>query len=427
MTSTLTDSSSPAVTESRAAKRRRWSIGTLLVVFGLLLGWLATQTHGDSTFALSDFFAAVKLPSFTLPGLPLVIVGAVACFVGAGVFVGRVGSASLRTWVGAIAAFLGVLGFLAWAVAGRGQPFLIAGQLSGTLTFATPLIFGAMAGVVGERSGIVNIAIEGQLLAGAFTSALVGTLTGNIVAGMLAAAFAGVFVSSLLGLFAIRYLVDHVVLGVVLNMLVSGLTGFGFDAMMKGEDSARFNAAPIMGTIKIPLLGDIPFLGPILFDQKILVYLAIIAVALVWFLLFRTKWGLRVRAVGEHPRAADTVGIAVLRTQWQAILFGGMLAGLGGSFYTMNTTGSFSKDITAGAGYIALAALIMGRWHPVTAACMALFFGFVTQLASQLSAAGAPIPSELLLMLPYLATIIAVAGLIGRVRAPAHDGVAYVK
>lgn len=416
-----------STTESRDARRRRWSVGVLLVAFGLLLTFLAFRTEGESTFALSDYFAAVQLPSFTFDAARIVFVGAIDCLVIGLFFCFRVGSERSRAWLGWITAVIGVFAFLTWAVSGTGQPFLIAGQLSGTLTFATPLVFGAMAGVLCERSGVVNIAIEGQLLAGAFTSALVGTLTGNIVAGMLAAALAGMLVSTLLGLFAIRYLVDHVVLGVVLNMLVAGLTGFGFDALMKGEGAARYNQAPVMQSIPIPGLKDIPFLGPILFEQNILVYLGIVAVVVVWFGLFRTKWGLRVRAVGEHPRAADTVGIAVLRMQWQAILLGGLLAGIGGSFYTMNTTGSFSKDITAGAGYIALAAVIMGRWHPVTASLMALFFGFVTQLSSQLSTAGAPLPSDVLLMLPYLATVVAVAGLIGRVRAPAHDGVAYVK
>lgn len=416
-----------SATESLDARRRRWSVGVLLVAFGVLLTVLAFRTDGESTFALSDYFASVQLPSLTFDAAPRVFIGAIACLVIGLCFCLRVGSERLRVWLGWIAAVLGIFSFLTWAVAGTGQPFLISGQLSGTLTFATPLVFGAMAGVLCERSGVVNIAIEGQLLAGAFTSALVGTLTGNILAGMLAAALAGMLVSTLLGLFAIRYLVDHVVLGVVLNMLVAGLTGFGFDALMKGEGATRFNLAPVMQSIPIPALKDIPFLGPILFEQNILVYLGIVVVAVVWFLLFRTKWGLRVRAVGEHPRAADTVGIAVLRMQWQAILLGGLLAGIGGSFYTMNTTGSFSKDITAGAGYIALAAVIMGRWHPVTASLMALFFGFVTQLSSQLSTAGAPLPSDVLLMLPYLATVVAVAGLIGRVRAPAHDGVAYVK
>lgn len=414
-------------TESRDSRRSRLSTGSLLAAFGLVLAWLVTQTHGDVSFALSDFFDEVQLPTFTGPGLPVVATGAAVCLLAAAGYLTGLLKGRSRAWAGAIAATLGLIAFLSWAVAGLGMPFLIANQFNGTLAFATPLVFGAMAGVLGERAGVVNIAIEGQLLAGAFTSALVGTITQNIAAGMLAAAFAGVLVSFLLGLFAIRYLVDHVVLGVVLNMLVAGLTGFLFDALMKGELAARFNKAPILEPIAIPGLSAIPLLGRVLFEQTILAYLGFISVAVIWFLLFRTKWGLRVRSVGEHPRAADTVGIPVHRVQWSAILIGGFFAGMGGVFYTMGSTGSFDKGMTAGAGYIALAAVIMGRWHPVKAALMALFFGFVTQMSSQLSSMSAPLPSDLLLMLPYIATVVAVAGLIGRVRAPAHDGVAYVK
>ncbi len=182
----------------------------------------------------------------------------------------------------------------------------------------------------------------------------------------------------------------------------------------------------MLSAVKIPVLGDIPFFGPILFDQTVLVYLTYLAVAVVTFVLFQTRWGLRVRAVGEHPKAADTVGIRVKRVRYSAVLWAGVLAGLGGAFFTVGYAGSFSKDMTAGNGFIALAALIMGRWHPIGAMVAALFFGFATQLQSQLQIIQTPIPGELLLMAPYLATIIAVAGLVGRVRAPKADGEPYV-
>ena len=212
----------------------------------------------------------------------------------------------------------------------------------------------------------------------------------------------------------------------MLNLLAVGVTGFLFDQLVQPA-SAEYNNAPVLESIPIPLLSDIPFFGKVLFNQNILAYLAGLAVLVVWLILFKTSWGLRVRSVGEHPEAADTVGISVRGIRWSAVLAGGLLAGLGGSFFTLASTGSFSKEFTVGNGFIALAALIMGRWHPGLAALMALFFGFVTQMASQLQTLSTPMPSQFLLILPYVATIIAVAGLVGRVRAPAADGIPYEK
>jgi simple sugar transport system permease protein len=179
--------------------------------------------------------------------------------------------------------------------------------------------------------------------------------------------------------------------------------------------------------LPIPGLAQLPFLGSVLFSQSILAYLAAVSVVVVWLLLYRTTWGLRVRATGEHPEAVDTVGINVRRVRWSAVLAGGLFAGLGGSFFTLASTGSFSKEFTVGNGFIALAAVIMGRWRPVLATLMCLFFGFVTQMASQLQTLSTPMPSQFLLLLPYVATIIAVAGLVGRVRPPAADGIPYEK
>jgi len=298
--------------------------------------------------------------------------------------------------------------------------------IAGTLSLATPLVFGALCGVLCERAGVVNVSIEGQFLASAFAAAVVGSVTQSVPMALLAAMIAGVVMAALLALFSITYLVNQVVLGVVLNLLAVGVTGFLFDQLVQPA-SAAYNNAPVLESIPIPLLSDIPFFGKVLFNQNILAYLAGLAVLVVWLILFKTSWGLRVRSVGEHPEAADTVGISVRGVRWSAVLAGGLLAGLGGSFFTLASTGSFSKEFTVGNGFIALAALIMGRWHPGLAALMALFFGFVTQMASQLQTLSTPMPSQFLLILPYVATIIAVAGLVGRVRAPAADGIPYEK
>lgn len=414
-----------AHTESREARTQRISTGVLIGVVGLLLLWLLTKTSGSARFALSDAFAAVQLPTLSVPGFPTVAVCAVLALLAAAGFI----SGRLRrrqpALAGTIAGIAVVVGFLTWAAAGRDLPFPVANQFNGTLQLATPLVLGALCGVCCERAGVVNVAIEGQMLTAAFSAGLVGSITKSITAAIVGGVLTAVAMAALLALFSIKYLVDQVVLGVVLNLLASGLTGFLFDQLVQPNATA-YNSAPTMQQIPIPLLSKIPFIGPVLFEQTILAYTAFLAVPLVWFLLWRTKWGLRVRAVGEHPKAADTVGISVTRVRWSAVLVGGIFAGLGGAFFTIGSVGTFSKDITVGNGFVALAALIMGRWRPGLAALMALFFGFVTQMASQLQAINTPMPSQFLLILPYIATIIAVAGLVGRVRAPAADGVPYV-
>jgi ABC-type uncharacterized transport system permease subunit len=228
-------------------------------------------------------------------------------------------------------------------------------------------------------------------------------------------------------LFSIRYLVNQVVLGVVLVVFASGLTAFLLDQIPNDPDVKQYlNDPPKLEDVAIPVLSDLPIVGEAMFNQTILVYLMYASVALVTFTMFETRWGLRVRAVGEHPTAADTVGIQVKRTRWQAVLFAGVFAGLGGAYFTVGSTGSFDKDASSGNGFIALAAVIMGRWHPVYATFAALFFGFMSSLQDQLKLVN-KIPGELLTMTPYIATVVAVVGFVGRVRPPAADGEPYVK
>ncbi len=416
----------PAHLESAEKRRQRRSTGILIVVVGALLLILLVSTTGSARFALSDAFDPVQLPTVAMPGLPTVAICAVLCLVcGAAFLSGRM----RRFWpvIAAVVAGLAVVvGFLTWAAAGRDLPFPVANQFAGTLSLATPLVLGALCGVLCERSGVVNVAIEGQFLTAAFAAAVVGSITQSVPAALIAAVVAGVAMAALLALFAITYLVNQVVLGVVLNLLAVGVTGFLFDQLVQPA-ADKYNSAPVLQTIAIPGLSNIPFFGRVLFQQTILAYLAAISVVVVWWILFKTIWGLRIRSVGEHPEAADTVGISVRAIRWSAVLTGGVFAGLGGAYFTLAATGSFSKEFTVGNGFIALAALIMGRWHPVYAAIMALFFGFVTQMASQLQTLSTPMPSQFLLILPYIATIVAVAGLVGKVRAPAADGIPFEK
>jgi simple sugar transport system permease protein len=315
-----------------------------------------------------------------------------------------------------------LLSFLCWAAAGKFIPF--TGLLQGALLLSVPLIFGAMAGVLSERSGVINIAIEGQLLAGAFMSGVIASLTQNNWLGLLIAPFAGAAISWLLAVFAIKYGIDQVVLGFVLNVLVIGLTNFLYKKLLIPYQST-WNAGGTFAPIEIPLLSKIPVIGPIFFSQSIIVYLMYVVVIAIHIALFKSRWGLRTRSVGEHPTAAESVGIDVNKVRFRNVVIAGAVAGLGGAFFTLGAVGAFSKEMTAGKGFIALAALIFGRWSPMGAVAAALIFGFADNLQGLLTITGTPIPSEFMLMAPYVATIIAVSGFVGKVRAPAADGIPY--
>lgn len=391
--------------------------------------FLVAGNHADAVFRISPPGSTIEVPEITVNGFVAGVVAVVllAASTLVSVFLVRA-RRRVPLWLTALFAVVFVLGFLAWAAAGgtTSNAIPLFGLLAGGFSLAVPLIYGAMAGVISERVGVVNIAIEGQLLAGAFTAAVVATLTGQPILGMLAAAVAGVLVSFVLAAFAIKYLVDQVIVGVVLNVLVVGLTSFLFSQLL-APNKATLNSPPRLEILPIPVLSDIPLIGPMLFRQTLVVYLVYVVVALVYIGLFHTKWGLRLRAVGEHPEAADTVGIDIAKTRFWNVSLGGAIAGLGGSFFTVGSVGAFNQDMTAGAGYIALAAVIFGGWDPLKATFAALLFGFTSNLRNTLGAIGSPIPSEFLLMLPYVVTIFAVAGLVGKARGPAAAGKPYIK
>lgn len=330
-----------------------------------------------------------------------------------------------KTTSGSVIFGLGsIMAFLSWAAAGKFIP--LTGMLQAAVLLAVPLIFGSMAGLLCEKSGVINIAIEGQLLFAAFISAVVASLSQNLLWGLISAPIAGAAVSWILAYFSIRFQVDQVILGFVINVLVLGLTNFFYTVLLVPYEST-WNAAGSFSAIPIPVLSKIPIIGPILFNQTIIVYLMYVIVTVIQIALFKSKWGLRTRAVGELPIAADSVGIDVNKLRFRNVMIAGAVAGIGGAVFTIGAVGVFSQSMTAGAGFIALACLIFGKWSPKGALIAALFFGFTNSLQSNLSIAGVPIPSEFMLMIPYLATIVAVSGLIGRVRAPAADGIPYLR
>ncbi|MDQ7910024.1 ABC transporter permease [Phytohabitans sp. ZYX-F-186] len=389
------------------------------VLAAIVFGALATSQTARFTLSEDAQGAALSIDGT----FGAILFGLIAAVAGAAMFTDR-----WFPWLLGVGIVGFVLSFLCWQIsdAPAGQNFMpLVNMVRGTFLLAVPLIFGALAGVLCERSGVVNVAIEGQLLMGAFAGALVGTMAASAWIGLIAAAIGGAFVSLLLAIFTIRYLVDQVVMGIVLNLLALGLTGFLYERLMQ-TDQAKYNQPPHFGSWEIPLLKDIPVLGPALFRSNLFLYLALILVLVVHIALFRTRWGLRTRSVGEHPTAADTLGVRVLGLRYRNVLLAGVVAGIGGASYTLLLY-SFTKNMIGGKGFIALAALIFGRWSPTGALLAALFFGFADQLGVYLGAINSIIPSQFLAMLPYLATILAVAGLVGRVRAPAADGKPYIK
>jgi len=312
--------------------------------------------------------------------------------------------------------------FLTWVA--KGSQLNFVQMLAETLVFTTPLLYGSLSGVMCERSGVVNIAIEGQFLAGAFLGAMIGSATGVLWLGALAGAVAGAVFGALLAFLALRYGADQIIVGVVIVAFCTGLTNFLTETVLTPYQ-ATLNSPSTFSPLGIPGVDKIPVLGPVMFYQNVFFYGAVVLLVVIHVALFKTRWGLRARAVSEHPRAAETVGIHVLSVRYRNVVLGGVIAGIGGASFTIGSIGEFSAGMTAGLGYVALAAMIFGRWRPFGALGAALLFGFSESVESFLSLFNVGIPSPFLAMAPYIMTIAVVSGLVGRVRPPAADGVPY--
>ncbi len=433
MTSTIDrpEQDAPAAPEVRDRSDVRRQI-RLVSVFGLvtlLLVYFYTAIDSfEMTYSLAERITAEDRPIEVDARALLIVCIALAAVATVLAAVNRVPRGGLAVLVYLAVGLAFFAGFVIWSFTDQqGFERTFFNPMPGSLRTATPIILGALAGCLCERAGVINIAIEGQFLMGAFFASVASSLAFSAEMGLIGGILAGVAMAALLGVFALRYQVNQVVLGVVLIALASGLTSFLLSQIPDDPEIKKYLNEPlILDRIPIPGLSDLPVIGLTLFDQNVLVYLMYASVLLVTFLLYQTRWGLRVRSVGEHPQAADTVGIQVNRVRWQAVLLGGVFAGLGGAYFTVGSTGTFDSGVSAGNGFIALAALIMGRWHPVGATFAALFFGFMLTLQVQLASVS-QIPGELLRASPYLATVIAVAGFVGKVRPPAADGEPYEK
>lgn len=413
----------PVQSRLQTSKDRQARItGAILIGLAVIIAWsLAPDADLVSTFRLSRPGDRFMLGDLVVPAAPFIYAatGAMA-FLGARQFLrGGARWTSISLGIGLTFA---VMAFLAWATAGKA--FSLTGMLQATMVRAVPIALGGLAGVLSERVAVVNIAIEGMLLAGAFTGALIGSLMGG-VSGLVAAVAIGGLFGFILAALVVTYRMDQIIAGVVINLFVLGLTSYVSSQVF--QEYRDLNNAPVFRAVKIPFLGDIPVIGPMFFNQNLFVYGALIMVGVATYYLFYTRLGLRARAVGENPRAADTLGINVYRTRYINVTLAGMVAGFGGAWFTLGAVGRFDEGMTGGRGYIGLAAMIFGRWHPLGALAAALVFGFADSLQQKLALLQTPIPSEFLAMAPYIATIIVVAGLVGRAKPPAADGKPYVK
>jgi simple sugar transport system permease protein len=309
--------------------------------------------------------------------------------------------------------------------AAAGKSIDLVGMIKDSMRLATPIALGMLAGVMCERCAVINIAIEGMMLTAAALGYMASLYTQNMWLGLVAAILSGAVMASLHALLSIRFMVDQIISGTVINILAVGVSGFIRAAFLLKNPFGAPGLFPYVFQ-KTPLW-DIPILGTILFQYQPMVYAAIILVPLVWFVLFRTPWGLRTRAVGEHPRAADTVGINVFKVRYINVILAGCIAGLGGAWFSLETVGHFDDLMTNNRGFIALAAMIFGNWNPIGGALGALLFGFADALNFKFQILEVNVPYQFIGMLPFILTMIAVAGVIGKTIAPAADGQPYQK
>lgn len=368
---------------------------------------------GITTGQMADWIVNTQLTLWILLGLCLLI-GLFQLIKGFG--------KSTNLLIGLVFLFF-IFSFLTWQASGKSLN--LAGMLSSAVQLAVPITMGAFSGVLCERAGVINIAIEGMMLMSAMVGALMGSITHNAWLGLLFGVSSALLLSALHAVLSIKYKINQIISGTVINMFSTGLTSFLSQKFLQTRQ--ELNNPAMFTRIEIPGLADIPLIGPIFFNTNFFVYLMFGLLIIIQIGLFSTRWGLRMRSVGEHPKAADTLGINVIKTRYMAVLLGGLVAGLAGAFFTLGSVGRFDEGMTAGKGFIGLAAMIFGNYTPVGALGAGILFGFADSLGSKLSLLGSTIPSTLMSTAPYLITMIVLAGFVGKGHVPAADGEAYTK
>jgi general nucleoside transport system permease protein len=415
-----------AVSRKVGLRRRDVLVAAFMLLVGVIV--LVLARYGDQPTDRSVFTDEIVGTLFSLPSqATLYTIGAVCLFL-AGLRLYRgLGSVHLLMVWGVI--ILASIAFLVWMTSGT--KLNLTGMVRDTLTYATPLTLGAMAGIFCERSGVFNIAIEGMMLMAAFTAVGFAAYFHSLWMGVLAASLTGGLMAALHAVLSIKYKVDQIISGTVINILATGATRF---MNIRILEPAGLSTPGHFDPIAIPILSKIPVLGPMLFINQPTVFIMLILLVVVNYVIFATPWGLRMRACGEHPRAADTVGVHVNRTRYISIIIGGLIAGIGGAYFSLGQVGTFEDNMTGGQGFVALAAMIFGRWNPTGAFMAALLFGFADALQVKMQILepvlpfiNAPIPPEFLQTVPYILTIIVLAGVVGNAIGPAAGGKPYEK
>ena len=406
--------------------RARLAYGITLIAFSLLIFFafgLNTQAGTQTKFGMNLAGSqAIPISDLVVPS-QAVVYGCAFILAFLGAFQLARGIPYTGLLVGAIALAF-VTAFLTWAAADKS--FNLVGMLNTSLVRATPIALAALCGVISERSAVINIGIEGIMLLAAQAAVVVGTVTGNLYLGLLAALVIGGLIAALHAFLVIRFKVDQIISGVAINIIGAGVTSFASSRFLEKNTNALNNSGTF-SVISIPLLSKIPVIGPVLFENNIVIFLTILLVIGMHIVLFYTPWGLRTRAVGEHPKAADTLGVNVYLTRYINVIIGGIICGLGGAYFTIGSVGRFDEIMTAGKGFIGLAAMIFGKWNPFGAYTSSMIFGFADSLQVKLQILRTPIPSEFLLMAPYIVTMIVLTGVVGRAIPPAADGQPYEK
>ena len=405
---------------------RKIVIGVVEILIGLLIYFIfAAKTSGES---LTKFVMTPggidqgQLSDWILPSkITLIILAVVSLLIGIYQIIKGFGKWT-NMQIGICSLFL-VFSFLVWQAADR--QLNLAGMLSSAVLLAVPITLGAFSGILAERSGIINISIEGMMLMASMAAAITGSVTKNPWIGLLGGILSSVLLALILGVLSIKYKVNQTISGTVINIFSAGLTAFISQKFL--QHTQTLNNPKMFTRVPLPGLADIPLVGPILFNQNIFVYLMFIILIVLQLALFQTRWGLRLRAVGEHPKAADTLGINVIRTRYMGVILSGVVAGIAGAFFTLGSVGRFDEGMTAGKGFIGLAAMIFGNWMPTGALGAGLLFGFADAIGSKLSLLGSSIPPQFMAMAPYLITMIVLAGFIGKGQAPAAEGEPYEK
>ncbi len=413
------------VVEKPTRDLRAYAIGiiALMAAAGIIL--LALGKQGlQSTFVLTSQRAGVTIaaPDLILPSFTsLIILGVVSAGIGFWqVFRGFKKS----DWVVIIVAGLAILAFLIWATTSKSLN--LTGMLVSSTIRATPIALAALSGIYSERSGVVNIGIEGMMLLGAFSSVVFASITQNMLVGVIAGILAGMVLGALHAVLSIKYKVNQIISGTGIIILALGLTSYLQRSVLNTFPYLN-QPGPAIPAFPIPWLWKIPVLGPVFFNLSPIIYTLFVLLIVTQVLMNKTRWGLRVRSVGEHPKAADTLGINVFRIRYISVLISGAIAGLAGTYISIGAAGRFNEGMTAGKGFLGLAAMIFGNWNPFGAFAGSLIFGFFDSWQEKLALLQVGIPVDLLGMAPYIATMIVLAGFVGRSRMPAADGQPYEK